>query len=402
MQPRFRLFSSSDFPRSYVKFLFGLFITRLGDSLYTFAIPWISFHLTGSVMVMGSLFVISVVPVVVFGPFIGVAVDRWDKRTIMLAADIIRMFLVCLVPLLQMIGTLQLWHLYVIGFILAVMTLFFDVAAVTAIPYMVKTNLTAANARYQFVNQIADLIGPALAGGIIAAIGGFHALWLDGLSFLATLIFVFQYPKIKRANIKEKKTSFFAEMGLGFNWLIKDKLNLSLSLQAMAGNFGASALLAILMFYLLSTLHLSEEQSGLNYAMIGIGGLIGSIIIVPLERRYRRGKLIPLLLGMGSAGLLIVLISDFWLIPGMAFGIAFICNVAWNSIVMTVRQETVPAELLGKVLAFSRVFTRLAMPLGALAGMALAEINPVYVFLLASAAKAVEVLIALISPIRKL
>jgi hypothetical protein len=90
-------------------------------------------------------------------------------------------------------------------------------------------------------------------------------------------------------------------------------------------------------------------------------------------------------------------------VPGIAFGIMATCNTAWNAIVQSIRQETVPSEMLGRVLGFSRVFTRLAMPMGAMVGGVLSNsFNPVIVFALASVAKVVEVVIALSSPMRKL
>ncbi|MCV5433735.1 hypothetical protein OFN37_31980, partial [Escherichia coli] len=90
--------------------------------------------------------------------------------------------------------------------------------------------------------------------------------------------------------------------------------------------------------------HLTSTQSGYNYTLIGIGGLLGSLIAVPLDNKFRRGILIPLLLLLGALGLTIALWSTYWLAPGIAFGIAMTCNIAWNTIVATVRQETVPSN----------------------------------------------------------
>ena len=94
-----------------------------------------------------------------------------------------------------------------------------------------------------------------------------------------------------------------------------DRLNLALSFQAMIGNFGASAVLGVFMYYLLSTLQLTPEQSGFNYLLIGIGGLLGSLIAVPLEKRLQRGLLIPLLLFVGAIGLTFALWVDIGLLP---------------------------------------------------------------------------------------
>jgi MFS family permease len=393
-------------PTTYVIFIFGLLISRIGDSLYTFALPWIAYELTGSAIIMSSLFAISVLPIVLFGPIVGVIVDRYDRRRLMWIADLGCIILVSLIPILYSLDLLQLWHLYAVSFILAVLSMLFDVTTVTVIPQIAGQSLTKANSAYQMVNQIASLAGPALAGILIAIIGGINALWINSLSFIATLAAILLLPKFKRKKSKDKTKNLLQAMGgdmkEGFKWLMKDRLNLALSLQAMAGNFGASAILGGLMYYLLSTLNLSAEESGINYTLIGIGGLLGSIVIIPLEQRFRRGILMPILLAIGAFGLTYAIWSDYWLAPGISFGIAMICNIAWNTIVASVRQETVPTHMQGRVLGFSRVLTRLAMPLGALVGGIISGIHPVAIFALASTTKIIEVIIALTSPIRKL
>ncbi|MEB9382206.1 MFS transporter [Bacillus cereus] len=394
------------FPSTYVIFIFGLLISRIGDSLYTLALPWIAYKLTGSAIIMSSLFAIGVLPIVLFGPIVGVVVDRFDRRKLMWVADVGCIILVSLIPLLYNLSVLQLWHLYVISFILAVLSMSFDVATITVIPQIAGPSLTRANSAYQMVNQIASLAGPALAGIIIALMGGINALWINAISFIATLVAVLLLLKLeKKKPIDRAKTllqTIRNDMREGLQWLMNDRLNLALSLQAMVGNFGASAVLGGLMYYLLSTLNLSAEESGINYTLIGVGGLLGSIIVIPLERRFRRGILIPTLLAVGAIGLTYAIWSEYWLAPGISFGLAMICNIAWNTIVASVRQETVPTDMQGRVLGFSRVLTRLAMPLGALVGGLISDFNPVAIFILASTTKVIEVIISLTSPIRKL
>ncbi|MFJ8414200.1 MFS transporter [Bacillus paramycoides] len=397
---------STTFSKEYKIFIFGLFISRIGDSLYTFALPWIAYQLTASAVIMSSLFAINVLPIVLFGPIVGVIVDRYDRRRLLWIADAISIILVSLVPILHSLHLLEIWHLYVITFILAVMSMLFDVTTVTVIPHIAGASLTKANSLYQMVNQLSSLLGPMLAGLCISFIDSFQVLWINVLSFIATLVAVMLLPSIITLNSKnnDKNTlqNVLADLLDGFKWLKNDRLNIALSFQAMVGNFGASAVLGVLMYYLLSTLHLSSEQSGFNYTLIGIGGLLGSLIAFPLEKRLRRGVLIPLLLFFGALGLTIALWSTYWIAPGIAFGIAMTCNIAWNTIIASVRQETVPSNMQGRVLGFSRVLTRLAMPLGALVGGIISAYNPVFVFALAAFTKLLEVFIALCSPIRKL
>lgn len=397
-------FISKQLPLQFLIFLIGQLVSKLGDALYTFAIPWISYELTHSVIVMGSMYAVSVLPIVLFGPIIGVYVDRWDRRRLMMFADVTRAILVALVPFMQMLGILQLWQLYVVSFLLAGLSLLFDVSVVASIPNIIgNKNLTKANASYQLINQAGDLIGPLFAGLMITTLGGYRTLWFDAVSFAGTLWAIWRIKTLKKPVEKTRLSEIFHGMNEGLHFLTHDKLNLSLSLQAMIGNFGYSAAYGVLMFYLLSTLHLNAAQVSYNYSFLGLGGLVGSIIVVPLERYFQRGVLIPILLIVGTCGFLYALVTPFWLGPGIAFGIVTICNVAWNTIVTSVRQETVPSNMLGRVLSFSRVFTRLAMPLGMMVGSLVSNlISPVAVFAIAAVSKGVEVSIALWSPIRKL
>ena len=270
---------SKQLPPQFLIFLIGQLVSKLGDALFTFAIPWISYELTHSVIVMGSMYAVSVLPIVLFGPIIGMVVDHWDRRRLMMFADVTRAILVAFVPFMQMLGILQLWQLYVVSFLLAGLSLLFDVSVVASMPNIIRNkNLTKANASYQLVNQGADLIGPILAGIMITTLGGYRTLWFDVVSFAGTLWAIWRIQSLGKPVAKTGLSEIFRGMGEGLRFLIHDKLNFSLSLQAMIGNFGYSAAYGVLMFYLLSTLHLNAVQISYNYSFLGLGGLVSNSI----------------------------------------------------------------------------------------------------------------------------
>lgn len=138
--------------------------------------------------------------------------------------------------------------------------------------------------------------GPALAGLVIAAFGGYGAMWINALSFSAALIAVMMLPALKKTSSGATASGVFVGMVEGFRWLWGNAVIKVLSLQAMIGNFGFGMVSAVLMFYLRTVLGLTSEISGLNYSMLGVGGIIGSLAIVPLTRRFRRGRLYPAML----------------------------------------------------------------------------------------------------------
>ncbi|WP_203457038.1 MFS transporter [Paenibacillus tepidiphilus] len=390
-------------PLTLTPFLAGYFISRIGDALYTFCLPLLSYRLTGSALVMGSLFAVSVLPVILFAPLAGAMLDRFDRRRLMLFTDLARMGLVALVPVLEHFGLLELWCLYALTLLLSLLSTVYDLAVVTIIPRLAGNGLTRANAGVQAAGQLADMIGPAIAGVLVSAFSLTSILWLDVCSFAATLTVLWRLPADSGSRAAASRTGVLAEMAGGLAWLVRAPVQLALSLQAAIGNFGYSAAYATLTYYLITTLQLSGGRIGITYSLLAAGGLAGSLAIVLLERHCRYGRLIPLLLLAGTCGFLLPALSPFWLAPGLGFALVAACNTAWSILAASVRQRSVPPELLGRVLSFSRVLTRTAMPLGALlGGWMTGTLPPGAVFLLAAGAKLAEVAIALASPIRRL
>ncbi len=389
------------FPRPFTPFLAGLTISKLGDSLYAFAIPWIAYELTHSSVSMGSLFAVEILPVLFFGAVIGVYIDRWDRRKLLMLMDVGRMLVVISIPLLQTIGLLEIWYLYIAAFALSFMTLGFDVTTTAIMPEIAQGNLTRANARHQTVMQLASMLGPMVAGGLITFLGGFQTLWLDAFSFVGTLIVVMGMPAL--AQSQRNTGSFIQEMREGLQWLYHNSVISILSVQAAIGNFGFGMVSAIFMFYLRDTLQISAHLSGINYAMLGLGGFLGSLAIVPLSQKYRRGVLYPLILLFGMSGLLLMAGVRLWWTAGFGFGMVSACNVAWVVLSTSVRQEYIPEYLFGRVLSLSRMLSLAAMPIGAMiGGWLVVDHDPMWIFLIAAGCKTIEFGIARFSSISKL
>ncbi len=398
-----RLVAWTGISRSFATFLGGMAVSKLGDAIYLFALPWIAYEVTASPLVMSTLYATEILPILLFGALAGVFVDRWDRRRLMLWSDATRAVIVASIPLLEVLGMLQTWHLYVAAFALALVSLAFDVATTAVIPEIAQGDLTRANALFQMVNQGAAMAGPALAGLVIAVLGGFNALWIDALSFGGTFLAILAMPRFQHQAQGLTAGGVLRGVTDGFQWLWQSPVIRALSLQAMIGNFGFGMVSAVLMYYLRSTLGLSAELAGLDYAMLGVGGLVGSLLIVPLARRFPKRTLYPLILLTGLSGLLLMAVLKSWWAPGLGFGLVAACNIAWVVLSTSVRQELIPPHLMGRVLAFSRMLSTAAMPVGAtLGGLLSKQINPVYIFLIAAATKAVEVLIARLSAMRTL
>src|SRR5215475_12591980 len=157
----------------------GQVISQIGDSMNKVALLWFVYELTGSAFSMTIIGLLQTIPPLVFGPLIGVYLDRMRKKPVMIWVDLIRTGLVALIPLFYAMEALTLERLYLLVFATSIVSTIFGPALSSAVPLMVsRTQLTAANAWIQGTANIGLLIGPAISGLGIATMGAQNVLYL--------------------------------------------------------------------------------------------------------------------------------------------------------------------------------------------------------------------------------
>ena len=138
--------------------------------------------------------------------------------------------------------------------------------------------------------QAAEFVGPALAGLAIAALGAVHTLWLDARSFGGTFLVIWRVPNFTGQTRSPLARHFISELKEGLRRLRKESVINMSSLQAMMGSLGLGMVSAVLLYYLRAQLRLPAQIAGFEFAMVGVGGLLGSILIVPLTGLLRRER----------------------------------------------------------------------------------------------------------------
>lgn len=168
-------------------FWLGQALSVLGGSISLLALPLLVLDATGSIVQMGLVTVVSGATAIGTGVFAGYVVDRADRRRLMIVCDLVRAVLLGAVPLVWWVAGPQIWLLYVLTALVAVLKTLFDVAYVTAVPNLVRTqDLTAANGRLMGTFALGTLLGPVAAGFITAGVGADWALAVDGATFLVS------------------------------------------------------------------------------------------------------------------------------------------------------------------------------------------------------------------------
>src|SRR5690348_6796075 len=156
-----------------VRWLFaGQTVSQVGDGVSKVALLWFVYAMTDSALKMSLIGVLQTIPPLLFGPFAGVLLDRIEKRRAMIVIDAVRTVLLATIPILYAFGMLNLPLLYVLVFVIAMFSMAFGPALNATLPLIVKKDqLTGVNALMQSAMTIGQLLGPALSGILIAAIG---------------------------------------------------------------------------------------------------------------------------------------------------------------------------------------------------------------------------------------
>ncbi len=339
--------------RSFLALWSGQLVSVLGDYLYFLAIPLMVNRLTGSTLMVGISIITSALPMLLFGPIAGVFVDRWDRKTTMIAADVARGLLVLLCLLVQRAD--QVWIYYLVGFFMSCLSRFFFPAQTAVLPTIVPNgkDLLAANGLIQAVMTAGMLAGPALAGVTIGLWGSWTAFAIDSLSFflsaaaISTLTLPAVQPRV-RTNGNAVQT-VYREMKVGLEFLFANPFLKPMLIGLLVANIVTGAINVVWVPYLQKAFQVGPAGLGLVDSAQGVGMLVGALLLGFVASRFTKIQLAALSLtligfvfmGMGWA-------PEFAFIVVLAAGLGVMSALA-QSVLTTILQMVVPDEKRGRV-----------------------------------------------------
>jgi MFS family permease len=189
--------------RNFSLLLSGQLVSQIGDKFHMLAVAFLVLQTTGSPAKMGLVLFCSVFPNMLLGIIAGAIVDRYNRKTIIVCADLIRGLIVLTLGVLYYLGALTFPILLLAQVLLSVCTAFFDPAIPAIIPQIVKQeHLARANSRAQFVSGIAMIVGPTLGGLAVAWVGYLPVFVINACSYLFSAVFesIIRLPALERAS----------------------------------------------------------------------------------------------------------------------------------------------------------------------------------------------------------
>ncbi len=340
-------------------FLFaGQTISQIGDSLNKVALLWFVYEMTGSALKMTVVGLLQTLPPLLFGPLIGVYLDRVRKKPVMIGVDLLRTLMVLMIPLLYAMGALTLDRLYVLVFATAIFSTVFGPALTSAVPLIVaKDRLVAANALMQTTTNVGLLVGPAVSGLGIALIGAQNVLYVDAATFFFSALCLFPIQVHETLN-RGRVTSdglmggITSDLLAGFRFVfVEQKTVLMLMLTASLYSVGISAFIFLLPVFAKEVLGVGPVQLGWLWSALGVGMLLASLSLTSVTQgdvswrlRFMSGALAIGGLAVAALGFLDAPVAAGALIAVIGGSTAMFTPLVW-----TMLQELTPTHLLGRV-----------------------------------------------------
>jgi MFS family permease len=342
----------------------GMTVSLLGDGIFLVALAWQVYTLwnaPAAFSIIGIFMTISTVTCLLPA---GVLSDRLDRRTIMLAADLVRAVSIAVLAALSLAGAVQLWHIAVLASIYGVGTAFFTPAFEAVIPDLLPAeDLPAANSLDQFVRPIAlRLVGPAAGGWIITVAGTGGAFALDAVSFAFSTAMVLAIGKLPRQEAAAVSLVKDVRSGLDF---IRGKVWIwgTLISAAIAYLLFLGPTEVLLPYLVKNDLHGSAGELGLVFAAGGIGA-VGAAVL--MGQRGQPGRQITFIYVCWTVATLAVagygLASSSWqlMVACLVFNAL---ETAGTIVWVTLKQRNVPAAMLGRVSSLDWVISIGFLPL---------------------------------------
>jgi MFS family permease len=345
-------------------------ISLSGNQITQIAIPWYVLSSGGSGADVGFVAMFSVLPIIISAFLGGLFIDRIGRKRISITADLLSAGSVAAIPLLHATVGLAFWQLLVLVFLGGMLDPPGAIARQSLLPDLIERSGVAperVNSAYQSIQRLAQLIGPLVAGLLIAAIGASTVLWIDAATFLVSAFLIARYIP-KRTEHTHISESYFGDFIDGFRFIWSDRLLHWLALISAISSLLIEPTGSILMPVLAKDHYQSSRVLGLLFAAFGCGALLGAIAYGTAGTRFRRR---PIYLGAhmlaGLPLLTIAFLPPVWVAILLLFAFGMAAGPL-NPILMTVRQERVPDHLRNRVFGTFSAITWLSIPLGLFAG----------------------------------
>jgi len=361
--------------RNYRLFFAGQGISLIGTWMQRIAMPWLVYHMTGSVVLLGVVSFAGQIPTFILSPFAGVLTDRWNRYYVLIASQVLAMLQAIAFTILYYTGTLQIWHIIVLSVIWGIFNSFDVPSRQSLVIDLVenKEDIGNAIALNSLMFNGARLIGPSVAGLLLATTG-------EGICFLSNAIsylFVIGSLLMMKVNNSRQKRSdrpMFTDLKEGFSYAfgfppIRHIIFLLALVSIMSMPY-----VVLMPVFAKEILHGDSQTFGFLMGAAGFGALLGGIYLASLKTILKLGRIIPVSTAVFGIGIIALSFSRSFPLSFVLMIIAGLGIMLQTAASNTVLQTITDNDKRGRVMSFYTMAIMGTAPFGSLMSGALAKV----------------------------
>jgi MFS family permease len=348
--------------RDFRLFWIGYFISQVGNSMQQMAVSWLLYDMTKSAFQLGLNGAFRAVPMIVLGLFGGAIADRFDRRHVLFVTQTILMILAFVLGFLVQTGHIQVWHVYALTLLAAIVQSVDIPTRQALVPSLVpRSALSNAIALNSLLWKSTILVGPSLAGIAITTVGTDGAFYANALSFLGVVIALVFMKSSSSGTLFAG--GFVRDLLQGLSYVRTQKLILAIMLmEAFSSLFGLDP--AMLTIFARDVLQ--EGASGLGFLQSarGLGATLGSGLLVTIGNTRSKGKILVYSAVVYGLSFALFGLSPYFYLSLILIFVTGAADTIWGAVRSMILQINTPDHLQGRVMGVFGLSSRGLSPLG--------------------------------------
>ena len=351
--------------RDYMLLWSGQVVSTLGSSTTSLIYPLLILAITKSPGAAGAASALRALPYLLFSLPVGALIDRWDRKRVMIACDLLRAVVVLTVPLALWFDVLSLWQIYAVAFTEGSLFVFFNIAEVAALSRVVPAvDLPRAAAQNEASFGAVQIVGPSLGTLLFQTLGHAAPFAANTLSYLVSAVSLGKIKADIRAAPKTGARHLRAEITEGLSWLWHQPLIRYMAVLTGGMNFIGAAT-PLLLIVLAKQMGASDIDIGLVFSIGGISGIVGALIGGRIQRRFGFGQIIISVIWTQALMFPLYLVVPKFYLLGVVYALVYTLAPVYNVVQFSYRLALIPDALQGRVNSSFRLIAFGFNPLGA-------------------------------------
>jgi len=353
--------------KGFITIWVGQFVSMTGSFMTSFALGIWAWQETGSAQALALVGVFTYAPLIIITPFVGVLVDRWNRKLVMMLSDLGAVLASITVYFLLISGNLEIWHIYATtAFASAFQAFQWPAYSVSATLMVPKKYYSRASGIISMVESSSNIIGPVLAGALIGGIGVQGILMIDIITFVIAIL-TLSFVAIPQITQKAKSLNLFIfwdDLTYGFRYIFERPGFLSLQMVFFGANFMTVIGWAVSSPMILARTGGNAQILGFVEAFAAVGGLVGAVFLTIWggPKKLVLGVLLGWILNGLFGRFLMGITQSPWVWMLSAFLLAFFMPTV-NGCNQAIWQKKVPPDKQGRVFAVRRFIAQITIPL---------------------------------------